>query len=184
MVLRSALILFGIIVALQVRCQQLPGTFPAMETRTLGEETVQLPSDVMGKYTLLGLAFSRRSEDDLLSWFGPVYEKFVGDKSGSLTRLFAQMTYNVNVYFVPMFTGINTPATKPAMRRALEKIDPRLHPHILFYKGQLRPYKEALNFRKKDIPYLYLSDAKGAIVYATSGSYSHDKMRLIEKALE
>jgi hypothetical protein len=143
-----------------------------------------LPADIGGKYSLLGLAFSRKSEDDLLTWFGPVYDKFVGDKSGTLTRLFAEMTYNINVYFIPMFTGINTPATKTAMKKALEKIDSRLHPHILFYKGQLRPYKDALDLNKRDIPYIYVIDESGKIVFTTSGPFSPDKMRGIEKSLE
>jgi hypothetical protein len=137
----------------------------------------------MGKFTLLGLAFSRKSEDELLSWFQPVYEKFIGSQ-GSMSQLFSEYAYDVNVFFIPMFTGIKTPATKPAMKQALKKIDPLLHPHILFYKGKLKPYKESLNFEKKDIPYFFVLDEKGKIVYATSGIFAPGKMDQIERVIE
>jgi hypothetical protein len=176
------------VLALMAYCpsaaQPVGKVFPDMGTRTLQEETVNLPGDASGKFTLLGLAFSKKSEDDLITWLVPVYEKFIGNESGTLTRLFADMTYDVNVYFVPMFTGINTPATKPAMKKALDKVDPRLHPYILFYKGKLKPYKETLSFKKKDIPYLFVLDERGEIIYTTTGAYDGRKMDEIEKILE
>ena len=174
-------ILFGFYTS---SAQPVGKTFPNMGTITLQEVNINLPSDASGKYTLLGLAFSNKSEDDLITWLVPVYEKFIGNESGTLTKLFAEMTYDVNVFFVPMFTGINTPATKPAMKKALNKIDPRLHPYILFYKGKLKPYKETLSFEKKDIPYLFVLDDKGKIVYATTGAYNGKKMSEIENVLE
>jgi hypothetical protein len=60
-------------------------------------------------------------------------------------------------------------------------MDPRLLPSILFYKGKLKPYKEALDFQKKDIPYFFVLDENGKIVYATSGRYSDEKMAEVEE---
>jgi hypothetical protein len=153
-----------------------------MPTLTLEENNFNLPIDSKGKFTLVGLAFSRKSEDDLLTWFQPVYEKFIGNE-GAMSQLFGAYAYDVNVFFVPMFTGIKTPATKMAMKQALKKIDPRLHSHILFYKGKLKPYKESLNFEQKDIPYFFILDENGKIVYADSGIYSDHKMEEIEEVL-
>ncbi len=185
MTLKSFITAFVIVFEYCVSTAQPVGKiFPDMETITLQEQTVNLPLETSNKFTLLGLAFSNKSEDDLLTWLVPVYDKFIGDKSGTLTNLFAEMTYDVNVFFVPMFTGINTPATRPAMKKALDKVDPRLHPYILFYKGKLKPYKDALSFDKRDIPYLYVLDNKGKIIYVTSGAYSGAKMDEIERALE
>lgn len=157
--------------------------FPDMPTLTLEEEDFNLPAESKGKFTLMGLAFSRKSEDELLTWFQPVYEKFIGTR-GTMTQLFSDFSYDVNVYFIPMFTGIKTPATKPAMKQALKKIDPLLHPHILFYKGKLKPYKDALDFEKKDIPYFFVLDQNGKIVYATSGTFTSQKMEKIEGVIE
>ena len=43
---------------------------------------VDLPNDTKGKYTLLGLAFSKKSEDDLNTWVEPVYWKFIDKPEG------------------------------------------------------------------------------------------------------
>lgn len=154
--------------------------FPAMEAETVEDKKVVLPQDVAGKYTLLGLAYSKKSEDELNSWFMPVFSKFV-QKAGGLMD---GMGYDVNVYFVPMFTGVNAAATGTAKRKAIKNIDPQLLPYILFYKGELKPYKEALDFERRDIPYFFVLDPKGKIVFATSGAYSDDKMDKVEDAIE
>lgn len=154
--------------------------FPAMEAETVEDKKVKLPDDTKGKYTLLGLAYSKKSEDELNSWFQPVFEKFVQKTTG----LMSGFGYDVNVYFVPMFTGVNAAATGTAKRKAIKNIDPQLLPYILFYKGELKPYKEALDFEKKDIPYFFVLDADGKIIFATSGKYSEAKMDEIEEVLE
>ena len=158
--------------------------FPNMNTSTADGNIVDLPSNTKGKYTLLGLAFSKKSEDDLNTWMEPVFWKFIDRPEGKIDQLFGHgSTYDVNAYFVPMFTGIKTAATKAAKRKALKKMDPRLIPSILFYKGKLKPYKNALDFQQKDIPYFFVLDESGKIVFATSGSYSDAKMSKVEEMI-
>src|SRR6187551_2236209 len=154
--------------------------FPDMEAETVEDKKVVLPVDTKGKYTLVGLAYSKKSEDDLNGWFSPVYNKFVRKAKGMLEG----MGYDVNVYFVPMFTGVNAAASGTAKKKALKNIDPVLLPYILFYKGELKPYKEALDFEKRDIPYFFVLDPEGKIVYATSGAFSDDKLDAIEESIE
>jgi hypothetical protein len=154
--------------------------FPEMEAETVEDKKVKLPQDTKGKFTLLGLAYSKKSEEDLNSWFQPVFEKYIQKTTGVL----AGFTYDVNVYFVPMFTGINAAATGTAKRKALKNIDPQLLPYVLFYKGELKPYKESLEFDKKDVPYFFVLDPNGKIVHATLGKYSDDKMSEIEDVIE
>lgn len=160
--------------------QVIGKTFPDMEAETVEDKKVRLPQDVKGKYTLLGLAYSKKSEDDLNSWFQPVFEKFIQKTNG----LMSGFGYDVNVYFVPMFTGINAAATGTAKRKALKNIDPQLLPFILFYRGDLKTYKEALDFERKDIPYFFVLNADGKIVYATSGKYTDAKMDKVEEVIE
>ena len=155
--------------------------FPDMEAETVEDKKVSLPGHVKGKYTLLGLAYSKKSEDELNSWFGPVFSKFIQKANGGLM---AGMEYDVNVYFVPMFTGVNAAATGTAKKKATKNIDPQLLPYILFYKGELKTYKEALDFEKKDIPYFFVLDPEGKIVYATSGKYTEEKMDAVEEHIE
>lgn len=156
--------------------------FPPMSTSTANGKVVNLPTDTKGKYTLLGLAFSKKSEDDLNTWLEPVFWKFINKSEGKIDQLFGNASnYDVNTYFVPMFTGIKTAATNTAKKQALKKMDPRLIPSILFYKGQMKPYKDALDFQQKDIPYFFVLDREGKIVYATSGRYSDEKMQMVEE---
>jgi len=174
------LLVCGLILSAVVDAQVIGKVFPTMEAETVEDKKVVLPADTKGKYTLVGLAYSKKSEDDLNSWFQPVFEKFIQKTSG----LMSGFGYDVNVYFVPMFTGVNAAATGTAKRKAIKNIDPQLLPYILFYKGELKPYKEALDFEKKDIPYFFVLDAEGKIVYATSGKFSTDKLDAVEEKLE
>lgn len=159
---------------------QIGKVFPDMEAETVEDKKVNLPLDVKGKYTLLGLAYSKKSEDELNSWFQPVFEKFIQKTGGMLSGF----SYDVNVYFIPMFTGVNAAATGTAKRKALKNIDPQLLPYVLFYKGELKSYKAALDFEKKDIPYFFVLDEQGKIVFATSGKYTAQKMDQVEDAIE
>jgi hypothetical protein len=168
------------IMGLAAHAQVVGKMFPAMEAESVEDKKVKLPDDVKGKYTLLGLAYSKKSEDELNSWFQPVFEKFIQKTNG----LMSGFGYDVNVYFVPMFTGVNAAATGTAKRKALKNIDPQLLPYILFYRGELKPYKEALDFEKKDIPYFFVLDETGKIVYATSGKFSTTKLDKVEEVIE
>lgn len=165
---------------LSINAQVIGKIFPDMQAESVEDKVVKLPQDVKGKYTLLGLAYSKKSEDELNSWFQPVFEKFIQKTNG----LMSGFSYDVNVYFIPMFTGVNAAATGTAKRKAIKNVDPQLLTYILFYKGELKTYKEALDFEKKDIPYFFVLDKEGKIVYATSGKYSTAKMDEIEEAIE
>lgn len=154
--------------------------FPEMVAETVEDKVVSLPNDTKGKYTLLGLAYSKKSEDELNGWFEPVFYKFIQKTTG----LMAGFGYDVNVYFIPMFTGINAAATGTAKKKALKKVDPQLLPYILFYKGELKTYKDELDFEKKDIPYFFVLDPEGKIIFATSGAYAESKMDQVEEVIE
>lgn len=160
---------------------QLNIQFPSLEGESLTREFVTLPEDVSGKYTLIGLAFSKKSEKYLNSWFNPIYQSFIYKPEG--TSLFAG-NYDVNVYFVPMFTGAKRPAYEKVMQKVSGTIDPRLQPFVLFYKGTLKEYKKTLNFDGKDLPYFYILDPNGKIIFSTSGKYTERKMQVITEVLE
>jgi hypothetical protein len=162
------------------QAQVVGKVFPDMVAEDVEDKKVTLPKDVAGKYTLIGLAYSKKSEDELNTWFQPVFQKFIQKTNG----LMSGFGYDVYVYFVPMFTGVNAAATGTAKRKAIKNIDPQLLPYMLFYKGELKPYKDALDFEKKDIPYFFVLDANGKILYATSGKFTEEKMDSIEEVLE
>jgi hypothetical protein len=174
------IVVLGLLLSFAASAQVTGKMFPDMEAETVEDKKVKLPQEAKGKFTLVGLAYSKKSEEELNSWFQPVFEKFIQKTSGVL----AGFSYDVNVYFVPMFTGVNAAATGTAKRKALKNIDPQLLPYVLFYKGELKPYKDALDFEKKDIPYFFVLDPEGKIVYATTGKYTDAKMDKVESAME
>jgi hypothetical protein len=50
-----------------------------METENLEEAPILIPEDLKGKYTIIGLAYSRKSEKALNTWFGPAYNQFMSE---------------------------------------------------------------------------------------------------------
>lgn len=174
------LVVGGFLISTYTLAQVAGSVFPEMETETVDDKKIVLPEATEGKYTLLGLAYSKKSEDELSSWFSPVFNKFIQKPEGMM----AGLGYDVNVYFIPMFTGVNAAATGTAKKKAAKNTDPLLLPYILFYKGELKKYKEALDFEKKDIPYFFVLDPSGKILLALSGAYSDEKMDRVEEVLE
>ena len=179
---RAIFLVLFLFSAAVMQAQVVGKVFPDLEAETSDDKKVKLPDAVKGKYTLLGLAYSKKAEDELNTWFQPVYEKFIRKAKGG--GLFDDMGYDVNVYFVPMFTGVNAAATGTAKKKAIKNVDPELLPRILFYKGEIKTYKEALDFEKKDTPYFFVLDKDGKIVHATAGKYSEKKMDEVEAVLE
>jgi len=179
--MKALSILVCLIFTTQLSFAQVIGKdFPEMLVETVEDEPIVIPAAGLGKFTLIGLAYSKKSEDDLNTWFQPVFNKFIAKSSG----LFSSFAYDVNVYFIPMFTGVNAAATGTAKKKALKNIDPQLLPHVLFYKGEIKTYKDALDFDKKDVPYFFVLDAEGKIIYATTGRYTDAKMEEVEEVLD
>jgi ATP10 protein len=178
--MKTILSIFLVALSLAIQAQVIGKLFPDMMAETVEDKKVNLPTDTKGKYTLLGLAYSKKSEDELNGWFSPIFSKFIQKTTG----LMAGMEYDVNVFFVPMFTGVNAAAAGTAKKKAAKGVDPQLLPYLLFYKGELKQYKEALDFEKKDVPYFFVLDPEGKIVFATSGKYTEDKLDEIESKIE
>jgi hypothetical protein len=156
-------------------------SFPAMETESLTNVILDVPSGLSDKFSILGLAYTKASEDDLKTWFEPMYNQFIYKKEKPSVFDF---TYDVHCYFIPMFTGAKRPAYQKVMKKLQKSIDKRLLPYVLFYKGPLKQYKEALNFKGRDLPYFFVLNPEGKIVYATSGKYSKNKMQEIVEAVD
>ena len=157
----------------QMAAAQVGKPFPALSGNTLEDKPVALPENTKGKYTLLCLTYSQKSTDLLSPWFQPVYDTFVGDPD-----------YDLNMYFVVMLSGIKELAAGTIEKKMKQGIDPVLHSHILLYKGEIGSYKQALNMPDKELPYFFLLDKDGKIIYQTSGAYSDKKLEEIESKIE
>jgi hypothetical protein len=158
--------------------------FPDMTCEDYNGKAVSIPADTKGKYTLLGLAFSNDAEANLRTWVNPIYNKFIVKADGSEADVFdVTVDYDVNLYFIPMFTGVNKLTAKSSKEKIRNSTDKELYPYLLFYEGD-KTYKEELDFEKKDVPYFFVLDKTGKIVYATSGSYDDKKMEKILDIIE
>jgi len=158
--------------------------FPTMQCEDYTGKKVNLPIDLKGKYTLLGMAFSNDAEIDLKTWISPIYSKFIAKTDEENAVAFdIEKNYDVNLYFIPMFTGINKLTSAQSKKKIKENTNEELFPYLLFYEGD-KSYKEALNFEKKDIPYFFILDKAGKIIYATSGKYDDKKLEKITDIIE
>jgi hypothetical protein len=150
--------------------------FPGISGTTLNDKNVSVPSDIKGKSSIIALAYSQDAEKELSTWTEPAYDKFIGK-----TEL---MSYDVNLYFIPMFSGAKASIAESAREKFKKENDPQLYPYVLIYKGDIEQYKSALQMNKKESPYIFVLDKDGKIVYATSGAYTEAKMDEIEDHLE
>lgn len=158
--------------------------FPTMQCEDYNGKKINIPLETKGKYTLLGMAFDKDAESSLKTWINPIYNKFIVKNDQSQADVFAVGNdYDVNLFFIPMFTGINQLTSKQSKEKIKSHTDKELYPNLLFYSGD-KNYKAELNFEKKDIPYFFVLDATGKIVYATSGIYDDKKMEAIVDILE
>lgn len=156
--------------------------FPEMIGEKLDGSTLTLPKDFNGKYSLLVLAYSKKAEDDLKTWQTPIYNKFIEKPKSKNTFSFS--TYDINMLFVPMFTGVNQGAEGQATKKMKEEIESSMQAYFMVFKGSIKTFKDDLNMTEKDAPYLFLLDKTGKIVYQTSGAYSQSKMGEIEDHIE
>ncbi len=156
---------------------QVGEMFPTLSGQTLDDEVVTIPEQTTGKYTMVGLAWSKKAEEDLQTWLEPVYRTFIAPSGFSI------VDYDVNIYFIPMFTGVNKMAHGATVKKLKKENLTELSSHVLFYKGELKPYKKGLSMNSDHQPYFFLLDKMGKIVYSTSGAYTDEKMEVFEGML-
>lgn len=158
--------------------------FPTMLCEDYNGKQIDLPDKTLGKYTLVGMAFSNSAEPDLKTWISPVYNKFVKKTDRSKADVFdVGVDYDINLYFIPMFTGLNQITSKSSKEKIKEATDKELYPYLLFYSGS-KTYKAELDFEKKDVPYIFVLDPTGKIKYATSGKFDDKKFTKILDVIE
>jgi hypothetical protein len=157
---------------------QLGKTFPALSGETLDGKAVKLPDILKGKYTLVGMAHSSDAEQDLKTWIDPIYQKYIA-KTGLLDN-----AEDINVYFIPMFSGSSMPFYEKSKKQMKETTQEDLRPHVIFYKGEITSYKQELLIDKKDVPYIFLLDKDGKVVYATSGEWTEAKMDALDDKIQ
>ncbi len=157
------------------------GAFPEISGETLTGESVKIPETTNGKMTILGIAFSKKAEEDLRSWFEPAYTKFISPPKVSFIP---EDPWEGNLYFIPMLQGLAKTVSGKVEKELKEGIDPKLHEYIMMYKGSVKEYKDELDMKYSSTPYFFVLDEEGSILYRTEGSYADSKMEELESYLE
>ncbi len=176
----SKLILILLFLPLFVQAQK-GKTFPNVSGETLNDKNISVPASTKGKYTLIGVAYSKKSDELLKGWYSPLYNTFISPPTSSL---FPQDDYDINMYFIALMKGIYKVADKGITNKMKKGIDRKFHDNVLVYQGKIREYKKELNLGQKDLPYFFVLDKNGNIVYHTSGAYSDKKKFNIQSAIE
>jgi|JI9StandDraft_1071089.scaffolds.fasta_scaffold423390_1 hypothetical protein len=175
MIFKSLLVLFSVCMIEPVNPTSTK--FPAISGEGLDGKKISLPVDCAGKKTLVGMAYSAKAQDALVSWYEPMFDKFV-----SKVGMF-DYQYDVNLYFIPMFIGLKQSLYDATLKDLKSQNRKDLYPYVMFYKGDLAPYDEQLNMKDKNIPYLFVLNERGDIIHATNGNFSESKMEAIEEVL-
>lgn len=151
--------------------------FPELKGETPSGKHITLPKDAKGKHTILCLAYDKSANDLLTAWFEPAYLRFVMHHG-----LFAG-DHDVNIWFVPMFTGMNKAAYGPVMKKVQKGEAPEVQDHILFFQGDIDLYVQELDMGDKSKPYVFLLNDAGQVIHTESGEFTDDKLEAIEEAL-
>ena len=152
--------------------------FPEITAENLKNEEVLLPQDHNGQFAVVGVAFSEDAQDDLYTWGPPVHNLFL-DKEG-----LNAMVYDVKVNLLLLFTGVNKAAYNKAEKMVQEGTEETYRDHILLYKGEMGDYRNDLSMKDRKVPYIFVLDKEGKIIYSISGRYTTAKMEKITELVE
>lgn len=163
-----------LMLALPARAQQ---PFPVFTGERTDGTTVELPTASKGRHLIVGMAFGQKAGPLLEEWYGPAYLRFVA-KHG----LFAS-DIDADVFFVPLFVGVNKAAYNGSMKRLREEGDPDVARRVLFVKDDAGAVREALGLKDKETPCILVVDPQGRIIHREEGKFTEEKLEAIEKAV-
>jgi len=168
-----------VFIAVSSAFAQKGSPFPKFPTYKLNGQSFILPDSVKGKYTIIGIAFSKKAEESLVTWYTPAYQTFIQKKK----TMFASEVYNVNTYFVAVVTGSNKVSGEAIVKKIKENTQKELQAYVLTYIGEFASYKTMLKIAEKDEPYFFVLDERGVIVHITIGAYTAVKLAEVEQAV-
>lgn len=157
---------------------QVGDQFPDIEVFDLDENLISIPEDSKGKFTLVGVAFSEDAQDDLYTWSDPVFQRFMNDDNLN------SMVYDPNVYLILMFGGVNAVVYNKAKERITNDTDETLKDNVVLYKGNMKDYRKALKMKDRKLPYFFVLDRNGEIIYEAKGRYNSAILEKVAELIE
>ncbi len=163
---------------------QIGEMYPSMSGENLMRKDVNLPIK-NGKVTLIALAYSEKSDEDLKAWRTALFDLFIQAPG---TDLFNFEPYDGNVKFVVLLMGVNKMAAGKVKSKLEDNIKDHWKEHIIVVKGKNIDNYPSLDLGKakkeRTKPYFFLLDKQGKIVYTTSGAYTKEKYNELDKKLQ
>ncbi len=153
-------------------------TLPDIKAETAENKVVNIPKDIVGKYTFLCFASSQKAQPDLESWLEPVYQKFIA-KTGIMDDMF-----DVNVFFIPILTGTNISFAASMKKKFRENTQEDLQSHVLFCTENGKDIISSINMDDTSIPYFFLLDKDAKIIYKTNGKFTDEKFDAIDELIQ
>ncbi len=172
--MRHLLLTCSLALALPAGAQNV---LPRLSGERTDGSTVELPTASQGRFLIVALAFGQKAGPLLEDWCGPAYLRFVA-KHG----IFASQV-DADVYFVPLFVGLNKSAYNSSLKRLREEADPEVARHVVFVKEDAEAVRDALGLKDREVPYILVVDPQGRIIHREQGAYSDDKLDAIESAV-
>jgi hypothetical protein len=176
------LVLILMLPSLMVQAQ-VGKKYPSMSGDNLVGKNISIPMS-NNKVTLVALAYSEDSEEYLKAWRQPLFDLFIQAPG---TNLFDFEPYDANIKFIVLLTGIKKVVSGKVKSKLEENVKPHWKEHILVVKGKtLDSYPDLALGTSRDerkLPYFYLLDKSGKIVYHTSGKYTKQKQQELEDKL-
>jgi hypothetical protein len=153
--------------------------FPDMMAETFTEKPLNLPVDVKGKYTIIGMCFSKDAEGDLQTWLNPLYNAYVLKHEGDAAFGVAA-TADVNFYLMPKFSILNQIFEKGSKNKIKNQTDKAFWANLMFYTSGLKDYKKVLEIVETSQPVIFVLDKDGKIVHVERGVCNEKKMSSID----
>ncbi len=153
--------------------------FPIMEAETFTEKPLNLPADVKGKFTIIGMCFSKDAEGDLQTWLNPLYNAYVLKHEGDAAFGVAA-TADVNFYLMPKFSILNQIFEKGSKNKIKTQTDKAFWANLMFYTSGLKDYKKTLEIAETSQPVIFILDKDGKIVHVERGVCNEKKMSAID----
>jgi putative protein-disulfide isomerase len=136
--------------------------FPDLKAETLAKQDIEVPKDMLGKPTIVCIAFDGSVQNLIDTWASPILAKFPNKE--------------INYYEIPMIkTGykLMRGMIDGGMRSGVSEA---LHNNVATYYGSLSDYKKQLMMDDKDNCYLFLLDKEGMIKYTSDANADDTKL--------
>jgi hypothetical protein len=153
--------------------------FPDMMCETFTEKPLNLPTDTKGKYTIIGMCFSKDAEGDIQTWLNPLYNAYVVKHEGN-EAFGVAATADVNFYLMPKFSLLNQVFEKGSKNKIKDQTDKAFWPNLMFYTSGLKDYKKQLEIAETSQPVIFVLDKTGKIVHIERGVCNEKKLSAID----